>query len=170
MIDDLTMAMYVDDFEVRRLAAEELGSIGPDARGALPELIRCAAAQGNKAEPIASCAHSIVLIASGADANALLALAGDFQLPLEIKERALAAIGDLGGLATAALATIYLDACERSPSATSAGAADHLDRTARLALAQLARSPASARTYLEDERHGACGRTGADAVAVIARR
>ncbi len=169
LISDLTMAMYVDEFEVRRLAAEELGTIGPDARGAMPELIRCAAADKDE-EPVASCAHSIILVADASDTHALATLVYDFQLPLATKERALSALGELGGLATPAIATIYLDACVRGASATTAAAAEHLDKTARMALGQLARSPASARSYLSDERHGACGQSGAEAVSVIAAR
>ncbi len=162
-LDDLIVAMYIDDLETRRAAAEKLGAIGADAREALPELIRCTAGK-DKEEPRQACAYAIVAIASGHAPAAMDALLAAFRLPLAEKEAALPVIGELGGLATPALATLYVDACERMQTVTNKDAHNHFATTRQLTLGQLAKAPASAIAYLERDENGACGQQGADAL------
>ncbi len=162
-LDDLIVAMYIDDISIRRDAAEKLGSMGADAREALPELIRCTAAKDKK-EPRQACAHAIVAIASGHAPAAMGALLAAFRLPLSEKEAALPIIGELGGLATPALATLYIDACERMQTVTNQAAHNHLATTRQLTLGQLAKAAASAIAYFERDENGVCGQQGADAL------
>ena len=163
-LNELIVAMYIDDIDVRRDAAEELGHLGADAREALPELINCAGAASNADEPRDACAHSIVVIASGHVPVAMDALVAAFRIPLAEKEAAVPTIGELGGLATPALATLYLDACERMQTVSTPDAQNHLATTRQLMLKELARAPASAIEFFEREDSGACGLQGADAL------
>jgi hypothetical protein len=55
-VDRLITALYVDDIDVRATAASSLGSFGPSARRAIPQLVDCIVSEG---EPSDVCADSL---------------------------------------------------------------------------------------------------------------
>ena len=176
-VADLVMDLYVDELEVQAAAALELGSMGAAAAPALPELITCAATEPREGgsrdsdldpghladrEPTAECAAAIAAI-SAEDPDALVAA---MAVPLSIKERALAALVEVGAPAVTGAAAVYLDACGRAAGAGDQTVRRHLETTADAALAVLATSPDAAADALGSG--GECASRGAARVRTLA--
>ena len=178
-VADLVMQLYAAEFAVREAAANQLGAMGADAAPALPELLVCAGTEpfegGSRepgdldpgylaeSEPVEACAAAIAAI-SEADPPALVAA---MAMPLDTKRTALAALGDHGGgEAIPGLVAVYLDACERSMTATNDGAAKHLRVTADAAIAALAAHPNTAASSLGDDSD--CALAGAERISQLA--